>query len=127
PQQAMALSICSNKYPFLGFTLADVRWEGPLLEHLRLPSKLPIDGQYALSQQVAMSWNRLEIGLVGMVLTIADTCNLLWPVEVEQFPGPGSHGYMEPRETANHMKTAVLRAHDVFLPLMVLCSYTIAV
>lgn len=43
PQQAMALSICSNKYPFLGFTLADVRWEGPLLEHLRLPSKLPIE------------------------------------------------------------------------------------
>ncbi|KZP03037.1 hypothetical protein FIBSPDRAFT_769562, partial [Athelia psychrophila] len=129
PSEARTIRLSHNKYPFLGFVATNVRWEGALLERLRLPSRIPLDqedGKWIFKKNLACRWNRLEIGLVGLLQALGDHFQLVFPVEIGAFPGPISHGYMQPRASAKHMVTAILRARDAFLPLMAFCSYVIA-
>ncbi|KZP22576.1 hypothetical protein FIBSPDRAFT_890215 [Athelia psychrophila] len=61
-----------------------------------------------------------------MVETLGNTFHMTFPPDFGVFPGPVSQRYMEPRGSLKQMTTAVLRARNAFLPLIVMCSYIIA-
>ncbi|KZP27746.1 hypothetical protein FIBSPDRAFT_948323 [Athelia psychrophila] len=128
PSDTRSLRLSHNKYPFLGFVVKNVQWKGALLERLRLPSRVPIElenDKFIFNKDLTHRWQRLEIGLAGLVQAVGDHFQLTFPVDVGVFPGPSSHGYMGSRSSHKHMLTAVFRAHNTFVPLMVMCSYVI--
>lgn len=129
PSETKTIRLSHNQYPFLGFVVANVRWEGTLLERLHLPPRIPLEqdnGQWRFNKDLARRWNRLEMGLKGIPQALGDHFELLFPSEIGAFRGPESHGYMKSRSTAKAMVTAILRSRDAFLPLMAYCSYVIA-
>lgn len=119
PSETKTIRLSHNQYPFLGFVVGNVQWEGTLLERLRLPPCIPLEqehGQWRFNKGLACRWNRLEMGLKGILQALGDHFELLLPSEIRAFRGPESHGYMKPRPTAKAMVTAILRSRDMFLP-----------
>ncbi|KAF7972407.1 hypothetical protein HWV62_18064 [Athelia sp. TMB] len=128
--ESLALRHSSNKYPFLGFTIANLRYSHVLLRRLNHSfNTLPIvfrHGEWALADDVVRQWEDLEHCLIMISNHLFNHFQTMLPADVSFFPFPSSFGFARGRPYENQMRRAVMKARAAFGPLLVLCSYMIA-
>jgi hypothetical protein len=118
----------SNKYPFLAWIPADVKFEGPLFGRLHwMHHTLPVRAygdRWMLSEEVQMRWLRLEHNLQSLVSSLIRRARIapsltLWPM-------PSRYGYLQTHPTEDDARHYAMYSRDAFVPLAAACSFAIA-